>query len=345
MPSDSEPAPDPDEGRLRSLAHSYKISRAIQSFAELGGPDLLGEDHLSAADLSERMSTPVGVLRGVLLLLAAVGVLDCHVDGASGETFALSRVGGRLREGPMSLRRIVVGPVPDRSWAMWGRLTDAVRSGQPIFPELTGQSYYEYLDTHPVEGQAFYGRTARANRSSFVAVAWDYDFGSSLVVDVGGGLGGMMTAILDFNVGARGVVYDRAELIARLADLEPDSTLARRAKLVVGDFFESVPAGADVYLLSTILNNWPDDQAVEVLTKCREAMGPKSRVLVIEELFGHTASIEFLLEDLQRQLVFGGRMRTLAEHEVLLGRSGLRLVSVIPTWSTFTIIEAARADA
>jgi O-methyltransferase len=177
-----------------------------------------------------------------------------------------------------------------------------------------------------------------------MAVAWAYDFDGATVIDVGGGLGGLMASVLDFHTSARGILFDRPNVIERLAERHMEGSLAQRCTLVAGDFFVSVPDGGDIYILSDVVADWPQELAVQLLHNCYAAMAKDSRLLVIDELAQPDAPVEFLLDDLQLALVFGGRVRALSEYEALFAEAGLRLQSVIPTWSSMSILEAIRAD-
>ena len=254
------------------------------------------------------------MLRGLALeeVLAEVG----------GGRFALTEVGERLRsdvpgsiKGPMVVR----GELYYRAAA--GMLA-AVRHGGTAFEQVYGDGFFEYLGRHPEQEAVFQGSmTGRSEQEAGDVVA-AYDFGGlGRLVDVGGGYGILLGTILR----------------------------AARCRLVAGDFFASVPAGADAYLLSRVLHDWADDDARRLLATCRSAMPPGSRLLVVEALLPERAQDQpaVIRMDLHMLVLLGARERTEAQYRRLLAETGFQVERVIPTGSPagLSVIEATPAMA
>ena len=175
------------------------------------------------------------------------------------------------------------------------------------------------------------------------AVVAAYDFSASLVVDVGGGNGALLAAILGEHDDASGVLFDQEAVVAG-ANSVLGATLANRCRIEVGDFFESVTAGGDIYTLSQILHDWDDDRCATILANCRAAMGPNKRLLVIDRLLEHgsgrTNPMNYLA-DITMMVHLHGRERTPAEFTNLLIEAGFSVPQIVRTASPFSVLEAA----
>jgi hypothetical protein len=207
-------------------------------------------------------------------------------------------------------------------YAAVGGLLAAVRSGGVPFESVHGERFFAHLGAHPELVGAFQAsmRDRSAREAAAVVAAYDFTvFGT--VVDVGGGGGVLLTAILDAAPEVSGVLFDRPEVAAR-------SPLPA----VAGDFFVEVPAGADAYLLSRVIHDWSDADAVAILRTCRRAMTESARLLLVEaelpeRAADHPAAIRM---DLHMLALLGGRERTRAEYAALLAEADLRLATVVP---------------
>lgn len=204
-----------------------------------------------------------------------------------------------------------------------------------------GMSAFEFFERHPEAGAKFDWLMQDVNAGEQKAVAEAYPFGEvELLVDVGGGNGSMLAALLSRHLGPRGVVFDQPSVVGRGApSLEPH---AERCEAVGGDFFDAVPDGADVYLLSHVLHDWPEDRCIRILESCRRAMRPDGRVLVVEMVIPpddspHPGKMSDMV-----MIAFNGdgMERTEAEYAELLARAGFRLERVVPTASAVSIVEA-----
>jgi hypothetical protein len=184
--------------------------------------------------------------------------------------------------------------------------------------------------------------TSRSNQENEAVVA-AYDFADTrTVVDVGGGQGTLMASILQVQPNARGVLFDLPHVIATSRTHMASAGDTARREFMAGDFFASVPAGGDLYLLKKIIHDWDDERAQLILTNCRNAMSSTARLLLIEPVIppGNDPSFNKLLDLLMLVWTSGGRERTESEHRALLASAGLSLNRVIPTRSAVSIVEA-----
>jgi hypothetical protein len=286
----------------------------------------------TGAEVAERAGADPAAMTRVLRGLAVEGVVS-EEDGR----FSLTPVGECLPALAGAIR--VRGELYYRGAA---GLLDAVRSGGTPFEDVYGASLFAYLDAHPDAQAAFEASMAGRAQTEAEAVVAAYDFGAfSSLVDVGGGRGILLDAIL------RTTTLDAALLDRPGAVDAAREFLGDRASCVAGDFFESVPAGADAYLLSRVLHDWDDEDAVRILSVCREAMSAGARLLIVDAILPERAVDQpFAIRmDLHMLLLLGARERTEAEFAALLDRAGFVLTRAIPTGSPagLGVIEAVRA--
>jgi SAM-dependent methyltransferase len=299
----------------------------------------------TGAEVAEAVGADPELLTRVLRGLALEDVL-AEEDGGR---FALTEVGACLRgDLPGSMRgpTIVRGELYYRAAA--GMLA-AVRHGGTAFEQVYGDRFFDYLARHPEQEATFQGSmTGRAEQEAGDVVA-AYDFGGlGRLVDVGGGYGILLAAVLRAAPDVRAVLVDRAPVVEQARRRLEAEGVAGRCELVAGDFFAAVPAGGDAYLLSRVLHDWPDDEARRLLATCRSAMPPAGRLLVVEALLPERARDQpaVIRMDLHMLVLLGARERTEAQYRRLLADTGFRVDRVVPTGSPagLSVIEAAAAD-
>jgi hypothetical protein len=202
-------------------------------------------------------------------------------------------------------------------------------------------SPWEYRAAHPEENAIFNQAMTALSSGVADAVVEAYDFsGIECLVDVGGGEGALLRAILSANPTLRGVLFDQPHAVTEAGGLLERGDIAARSEVVAGSFFDAVPAGADAYLLKSIVHDWDDEAAVRILRVCRDAIAPGGRLLVVEQVIqpGHKHD-PAPFSDLNMLVMLGGRERTSDDFERLYAASGFRLTRIVPTWSGFSVIE------
>lgn len=323
---------------LRRLVNGYQVTQAIHVAATLGIADLLRDGPRASAELAEAASAHPASLHRVLRALAGVGVLHEGEDGR----FALTAVGECLRSDaaePVGGWAAYVGR--PSHWQAWGALLHAVQTGEHAFRAVHGTDVWGYRAEHPEEGaifdRAMTDTTVRANRHLLEA----YDFSRlGSVVDVGGGQGALVAALLTAHPHLRGVVLDQPHVVAQAPAVLEAAGVADRAEVAAGSFFEALPAGADAYVMKAILHDWDDEEAQRILRSCRAAIPSHGVLLVVERDLGlPNQAPDAKFSDLNMMIGPGGRERTREEFAALFGASGFALDRVTPTAIGLSVFE------
>jgi len=323
---------------LFQMATGYWVSQAIYVAAKLGIADLLKDGSKSCAVLAARTGADAPSLFRLLRALASVGIF-LHVGD---DCFALSRLAESLRaDAPGSLRAMVI-TIGEIHYQACGNLLYSVQTGAPAFNNVFGTSLFDYLQQNAVAADAF--NKGMTNMSSMLAyallVAYDFD-GISSIVDVGGGEGELLRKILKLNPKMVGTVFDMPSTIETIHTKLNGNMREGPCSYIAGDFFDSVPEGADAYLLCGVIHDWDDERAITILRNCRRAMPKNGRVLLVDLVVptNGTKCVSKLL-DLNMLVMTGGQERTETEFRKLLAASGYKLTKIIPTMAPQRVIEA-----
>ncbi|WP_156687277.1 methyltransferase [Mycobacterium sp. Marseille-P9652] len=314
-------------------------AQAISAAAQLGVADALSGGPLTIEELASRVGADADALARLLRALLSRGVFRRRSDGR----YELNSLASTLRsDAPASAlwpaRFYGSGEQRDR----WSLLADAIRTGDSVVPALRGTHGFQYFAEHAEHAELFNRTMTSISELTTAAVVAGYDFGAYTdIVDVGGGQGSLLAAILAAAPATRGVLYDVPEVLAGAAKVLRDNGVADRMRLVEGSFFDRVPSGGDAYVLKNIVHDWADDSAVRILRNVRDAAGPRAAVLLVEMVIPeHERDFVGNWADLEMLLNLGGRERTAAEYRRLLARAGLRMVRVVPTASPLSVVEA-----
>jgi hypothetical protein len=328
--------------RLLGLINASWTTQAIATAVRLGIADHLAEEPLSVDALSRATGSDPQALHRLLRALVTIEVLTESEDTC----FALGELGCLLTsQAPGSLAAWAEF-CGTRSWTGWQHLHDCVLTGRSARQLDGGSAGLEFLDDDPQAASLFNRAMGSLSFAVAQSVASTLSLeGASRVVDVGGGTGELLSVLLSVHPGLHGVLHDRphAEDAARRKLLQ--AGVADRCDLLTGDFFEAVPAGGDLYLLKSVLHDWDDERARTILTRCRDAMGPSARLIVIERLMpdrlaASEADRAIVRSDLNMLVGPGGRERTEAAYRELLADCGLRVVTVSALVNEFSLMEA-----
>lgn len=336
---DQANAPPPPS--IMQLATGFWVSQALYVAAKLGIADLLENGPQSSEALANAAGAHAGALHRVLRALASFGLFAEDEDGR----FRNTRATQPLQTGaPDSLRAFVIMLGEPESWRSWGDMLHSVKTGQSAFEHVFGSPIFQYMAEHHEAARIFDEAMISRSASENEAVLKAYDFsGVNRLIDVGGGRGALLSAILNAWPRTLGVLFDLPHVIDGSRVSLGSGAKAGRCRLVSGDFFrDALPPAGDVYLLKKIIHDWDDERARTILQGCRRAMSGNARLLLIEPIVppGNGTSFAKLL-DLLMLVWPGGRERTEGEHRALLASSGLHLSRVIPTQSPLSIIEAS----
>ena len=337
-----DPAAPPEA--LLQLISSYTSAQVVHAAAKLRLADLLAEGPRSIEDLAEATDTHAPSLARLVRALAALGI----VTEAGDDQVALTALGSPLRsDAPDSIRDAVLFLVGEWAWRAWGDLLYSVRTGEPAFDRIFCMSNFEYWEHNPEAGalhEAFFRTMARTANGPIVTA---YDFSCfATIIDVGGSTGALLASILRAHPAARGILFDLPHVVAGAEHVLAEAGVAERCEIVGGSVFDSVPPGGDAYLLKYIIHDWYDERALVILRRCREAMAPRSVLLLVEQLLPEHLEAGAAAQGLARLdlqmlvLTPGGRERTEQEFRSLLAEAGFALQKMIPTASPFRILEA-----
>ncbi len=341
----SQPAvtlPSPSEIVLQ-MATGYWIGRALYVTTELGIPDLLADGPKNCTGLAASTKTHPLALYRVLRALAMVGVF---VETGPRQ-FGLTPLSEVLRSDvPGSMRPMVLFQGDHLHAASYGEMRYSLETSRPAVEKAFGLSVFEFMRQNPEAGTLFNQAMTTHSQMEAGAVLAGYDFGGiGTLVDVAGGMGGLLAAILEANPSMRGVLFDLPHVIAesRLHG-EIKGALLPRVDFAAGDFFETVPGGGDAYLLKHIVHDWYDDKAGLILQNCRKVMGPQARLLLVEMVIPDGPQPHFgKMLDLEMLVVAGGMERTESEYRTLLTAAGLKLQRIVPTPGPISIVEGVPA--
>lgn len=326
-----------DATPLRELIMGFRTTQLLHVAARLGLADRLRDGPRTAHALAPLLGAHPRALHRLMRALVVVGVLDHRGD----DGFALAPLGDQLRsDRPDSLHALAVLYGERWLWQAYGAMFDSVRTGAAAFPRVHGLDFFDYLAENPEAGASFDAAMSGYSASEATALADAYaEFGTMQhIVDVGGGRGALLRTLLDRFGNLRATLFDRAAVVAGVSDGDP--RLAR----VPGDFFKCVePAGADAYLLKSVIHDWSDDDALTILRACRHAMTPHSRLLLIERVLPDDdpkSAPDAVLFDINMLVTLGACERTRREYATLFAAAGLRATRFVPTACPLTIIEA-----
>lgn len=318
------------------------VSQIASAVARLGIADFIAAGTRRVDHLAEECSADADALHRLLRAAATIGLLR----ETAPKEFVLTAVGETLRaQEPGSMRDLLIAETAPCHWLPWGRLVESVRSGKSMAVETLGISVWEYYAKNPDEGECFARGMGNISAVASHEVAAVYSVGDArTIIDVGGSEGVLLRGLLrNAPAPARGILFDRPEIIGYAKGSIATSDLAGRIDLVAGDFFAEVPPGGDVYLLKHILHDWPDAACETILSNVHRAAAPGSRLVIIEMLLpDEPQPSPVALMDMNMLVMVGGRERTSGEFRVLLAKCGFELERVLPTEGMFAVLEAKR---
>jgi orsellinic acid C2-O-methyltransferase len=331
-----------ERARLLALIEASWTTQAIRAACLLELPRHLCAGTHDVATLAATTRSDAAALRRLLRALATIDV--CREDES--DRFSLTPTGALLcGDHPQSLRDWAL-QVGGPQWQRLGELAESVRSGQSWHQRHQGRGSYDALADDPDNAAVFHRAMVELTRRVAADVLLAVDFnGTRCVVDVGGGSGELLAAVLAAHPAARGVLFDQDHALAHASPVLHRVGVAARCECVAGSFFDGVPAEGDVYLLKSVLHNWDDERCIAILRRCREAMAAGARLLLIERLVpervGASAKDRALARsDLTMLVGPGGRERAQREFVVLLEAAGLAVVQVHATRGAMSVIEA-----
>jgi len=335
---DSIPAPI----RVLQLATGRWVAHIVGVAAELGLADMVQTGPKTAEQLADAAGLHAPSLYRLLRALASVGVFTEQEDGR----FAQTAMSDALRN-DVSYSMRGLARMANRPWTIvaWMNLEHSVRTGISAFEEAYGTGVFDYLTQHAVEMQIFAQAMSSFSAQIGAAVADAYDFSEiQTLADIGGSHGMVLALILASNPAMRGILFDLPGVIEGSSDFLKSRGMHQRIDLKGGNFFESVPEGADAYLLKHVLHDWSDENCLRILKNIYAAAKPATKLLLVEFILHESDEPQFAKVSDLEMLVNSphGRERTRVEWQNLLRAGGFQLTRIIPTNSSVYVIEAVR---
>jgi hypothetical protein len=329
---------------MMELVVSGWPAQAITTAAQLGIADALADGPLSIDELAARVGADADALRRLMRALIGRGIFRRRRDGR----YALNSLAATLRsDAPISLKGAAMFQGSQEQRERWTLLADSIRSGESVVPALRGMEGFDYLAEIPEHADLFDQTMTSLAQMTLAVVVGSYDFAAyRTIVDVGGGQGAMLAAILERAPGSRGVLYDVPRAVAGAPELLNARHIADRVEIVGGSFFDEIPGGGDAYLLKNVIHDWPDDKSLRILRNVRAAAEPGATVLLVEMVVrenGRDGPENWV--DLEMLLNLGSRERTTEEYRELLRAAGFRMTRVVPTASPLSVVEAVADEA
>jgi O-methyltransferase domain/Dimerisation domain len=326
----------PPQMVLLQMRAGYLLSRALHVAAELGVADLLSAGPKSAQELAAATGTHADSLARLLRMLAAHGVFAEDDTGS----FALTPLAQPLQSGVPGSIRDALRSIDDMWWKAAGDLLHSIATGNPAFDHVAGTDFFSYHDRHPEVNDRFARSMANVADLENAAIAGAYDFSQfKCIVDVGGGRGGFLAAVLTTHPQVTGLLYDRPDVVNNPTYLHTAGVRPRWATQA-GNFFASIPAGGDAYVFKRVLHDWNDAQCVSLLRLCRDVIPSGGRVLVIDAVVPAGNTMPMIHDsDILMMVLLGGRERREREFQGLFQQAGFRLTRVVPTPSLVSVVE------
>lgn len=328
--------PTPQEQISRMLT-GYWITQALYVAAKIGLADLLKDGPKSSEDLASATKTHPRSLYRLLRGLASVGVFAEH----DGHRFSLTPLAECLRSESGTQRALAI-MVGEEHYHAFAELLYSVQTGKTAFDKVYGVPVFDFLSKHPEQAKVFDEAMVGVHGRETAAMLEAYDFsGIGVLADIGGGNGSVITAVLRKYPTMTGILFDLPGVADRAKANIHAAGLADRCQVVGGSFFESVPGGADAYMMRHIIHDWDDEKSSVILKNVHKAMGKDGRLLVVESVIGSESSFGKLL-DLAMLVIPGGAERTEEEYRSLFGVAGFRLTRIVATKAEVCVVEGRR---
>ncbi len=325
----------PPAQMLAQMISGYWISQAIYVVAKFGIADQLKMKAQTADELAKKVSIHSDAVYRLLRALASVGIFK-----EDDKKFSLTPLAELLcQDHPQSQKAFAI-MLGGAIYGAWGNLDYSVKTGQQSFANTFDQPLFEYLTKNPSEGKIFDEAMTGIHGGETQPMIEAYDFSQfQTVVDIGGGNGMTLIAVLKQYPHLQGILFDLPEVIKR-AEAIVKTSGTKQCTLTGGDFFKAVSSGGDAYILRHIIHDWPDDQAITILKNCRLAMKKGAKVLIVENVLPTDNRPHFGKWLDLMMLVIGGKERTEEQYRQLLEQAGLKINRVIPTSVEISIVEA-----
>jgi hypothetical protein len=326
--------------KIAQMAAGYWVSQALYVAAKFGVADRLASGPRTAADMAAECSAHPQALYRLLRALASLGIFAERSDGR----FELTPLAEPLRSDVPDSKRAMVLMTGEEQFRAWGELLYSVTTGKKGFDRVFGLPLFEYLSERPEQAKLFDAAMVSIHGRETPAMLAAYDFSRlGTIADIGGGNASVLITILRQHPALRGILFDLPNVVARAQQPIQNAGLTSRLQAISGSFFESVPSGADAYMMRHIIHDWNDEQSLTILRNIHRAAPPGGKLLIVESVIRPGNDPDFAkLLDLTMLVIPGGQERTEDEYRRLLAAGGFGLERIIPTTAGVSILESAK---
>ena len=319
------------------LMTGHIVATAVNLAAQIGIADRLANGPRAAADLARECEVNEDALYRVLRALASVGLFE---EGPP-RTFGLTPAGAALQDGP--IRWMALWIAGSFNLHVYANAMHSLKTGESAVPATVGTGVFEHLATDPQLSRVFNDAMTGFSASIIPAIVEAYDFsGIQTLVDIAGGHGAVLAAILEKYPQMKGILFDLDHVVAGAKPVLAARGVADRVATTSGDFFKAVPAGGDAYIMKHIIHDWDDAKATAILKNIRSVLPKDGRVILLESVIGAGNEPELgKIIDIEMLVMPGGKERTADEYRKLFAAAGFDLTRVVATKSPLSVIEAA----
>jgi len=328
----------PPDAIMMQLLFAPIMQQCITIATKLKIADLVAEHPQAIGDIAAKTNTNADALYRMMRLLSSAGIFI-----KKDNKFELTPLAALLRSDvPDSLYSFALLMGEDWIWRNWGELMYSIETGKIAHDKVHGMSSFEFFTSNTKAGTVFNNAMTNLSKGVVIPIVEAYNFsGVDKVADIAGGHGMLLAGILKANPKASGILFDLPSVIDGAIPLLKEEGILERVELVPGDFFQSIPKGADIFLMKHIIHDWDDNSSIKILKNIRSAMNDGGKVLIIEMVVpeGNEPSPSKIM-DILMMIMEGGKERTEEEYRTLLKAADLKLTRIIPTKSPYSLVEA-----
>ncbi|CBN58494.1 MULTISPECIES: methyltransferase [Kamptonema] len=337
----AQPEDENSSSLLLEMMYGFKISQALFVAAKLEIADILSDGSKTADELAKAAGLNSQGIYHLMRMLVSVGVFSLEENNK----FRLNSLGKHLLTGTSDSLRGTVMAMGDELYQGWGNLLYGIKTGETAFEHTFKMSFYSYLQQNSEAAVNFNEWMKETTREWLLPVIEAYDFSEvKKLVDVGGGIGTLTAIILKANPKMQAILFDREDVVVDASPVLEVAGVADRCQIVGGSFFDAVPSGGDLYLLSRVLLNWDDSHAITILKSCYQAMTAKDRLMIVDFMLPEGKMSPFIGMGSLTLFVIGGTfMRTKDEFYNLVSSAGFKVTNMIETKGPVSVIEAKPA--
>lgn len=331
------------QATLLMLINGYRNTALVYSAVKLGLIDLMGDGDWTPDAMAQQTGCDPDSVQRLLQALCVIGICEPTTGGGYG----LTATGKLLRSDASSPMATKVMLAVEQYADSWMRLPHCIRTGSPSFPEVHGQDVWQWRRERPEADKLFGEWLSRETGQSARAIVDAYPFApGSIVADIGGGEGALLSALLSTRSDCTGILFEQTgPILSAEAKLGQDPALTGRLRLVEGDFFRDMDVTADVFVLKSVLHDWDDARCLAILRNIRRALRPRDTLLLVERMLDapNGSGAKTTLLDIHMMVMHGGRERSLESYRTLLRQAGLEEMALFPAASGHLVIEAKAA--